>query len=359
MFLTQLHLKNFRCFSDATFNFEGSLILIEGLNGSGKTSLLEALHYLCYMRSFRTHSPRELLASGHEAFFIKALFNTQPYNEQSNELQVGFSGKKRLVKINLKTISSYKELMDFYRIITITEDDVNLIHGNPEVRRSFIDHALVLYNPDYATSIRTMHQIVEQRNSMLKCSYDADSYRLWTEQLWDASREIQALRIEALKALEQETNRLLAHYFGENLWVSFIYKARRIEHDVTLEEFMAHVNLAHEEMRYGHSLFGAHLDDFIINFQDKKSKNYSSRGQQKLVVLLIKIAQIKELLVRKGPAILLLDDFMTDFDGDRINKLLDLLFDLKVQLIFTSPSVTHFLGERLAQQGAFRLKLSH
>src|SRR5437868_6298202 len=102
-----------------------------------------------------------------------------------------------------------------------------------------------------------------------------------------------------------------------------------------------------EETRVGHSLFGAHLDDFLIHFQDKKSKNYSSRGQQKLIVLLVKIAQIQQLLHSKGPVILLLDDFMTDFDEQRCRLLLDLLFDLKIQLIFTVPTGTHFLGTTL------------
>lgn len=360
MLLTQIHLKNFRCFSDAVFHFNGPLILIEGLNGSGKSSLLEALHYLCYMRSFRTHSPRELLETGQDSFFLKAIFDAPADNQISNEVQVGFSGKKRMVKINQKAISSYKELMDFYRIVTVTEDDLGLIHGSPEMRRFFIDQALVLYNPEYATVLRSFRHIVDHRNRLLQQrTYDLDSYQLWTTQLWNMSRQIQLMRCEALQSLEQETNRMLAHYFEENLSVSFEYKPRRVGFHETLDEFLAQGGLAQEEARYGYSLFGAHLDDIIIKFQDKKSKTYSSRGQQKLVVLLIKIAQAKELLSKKGAAIFLLDDFMTDFDGGRINILLNVLLDLKLQLIFTCPTVPHFLGELLVSKGAFRVKLTH
>ncbi|HSW73657.1 MAG TPA: AAA family ATPase, partial [Candidatus Limnocylindria bacterium] len=135
MQLTQLYLKNFRCFADKTITFESPLVLIEGNNGSGKTSLLEALHYLCYLRSFRTHSPRDLLFFGHETFFIKALCEQSGTVAQNHEIQVGFSHKKRLVKIDQRAVSSYKELMDYYRIVTLTEDDVVLIQGGPDVRR--------------------------------------------------------------------------------------------------------------------------------------------------------------------------------------------------------------------------------
>ena len=107
------------------------------------------------------------------------------------------------------------------------------------------------------------------------------------------------------------------------------------------------------------SLFGAHLDDILITFHDKRSKQYASRGQQKLIVLLIKIAQIKELLRQKGPAVFLLDDFMTDFDEQRIRQLVTVLRGLDIQLIFTTPLSSHILHSELAAHGAQTIKLSH
>ena len=83
-------------------------MLIEGLNGCGKTSFLEAFHYLCYLRSFRTHTPRDLVQFGHEGFFIKALF-TYKDDATAQELQVGFSDKRRwlkLIKSQLNLIKS-------------------------------------------------------------------------------------------------------------------------------------------------------------------------------------------------------------------------------------------------------------
>ncbi len=112
------------------------------------------------------------------------------------------------------------------------------------------------------------------------------------------------------------------------------------------------------ERRFGRSLFGAHLDDFAIKLQDVKSKHYASRGQQKLIALLLKIAQIQELSAQKGGVIFLLDDFMTDFDAARAQIFLDILFSLKGQLIFTTPVKEGVLTCKLDSHGAQRISLT-
>src|SRR5437762_3724304 len=111
--ISRLEINNFRCFQ--TFNIECNtpLILIQGANGAGKTSLLEALYYACYLRSFRTAAPRELITHGADNFFVRVSLDSA---SEQNEVQVGFSGARRLVKINQRPIISYKELLDFYRV---------------------------------------------------------------------------------------------------------------------------------------------------------------------------------------------------------------------------------------------------
>jgi DNA replication and repair protein RecF len=116
--------------------------------------------------------------------------------------------------------------------------------------------------------------------------------------------------------------------------------------------------LYQQEQTFGRSLFGAHLDDIAIHFQNKGSKAFASRGQQKLIVFLLKIAQLQELVHLKGPSILLVDDFMADFDTDRIKALLILLESLKCQLILTSPTSTGDFPDTLRQMGAQIASLS-
>lgn len=362
MQLTHIQVKNFRCFKEISLELEGPLVLIQGINGSGKTSLLEALHYLCYLRSFRTHSPRELVQFGSESFFIKAGISA-PDDPISHEIQVGFANKKRLVKINQKSVSSYKELMDYYRIITLTEDDLSLISSGPEMRRAFIDQALLLEDPEFIQTIRNFKHIVDSRNAMLaQGRVSTDSYQLWTNQLWATSCLIQRRRIALLEQFEQTTNQLLKEHFQDQLHVAFSYTPKKIGPDITQEAFeqMQH-GLFVEETRFSRSLFGAHLDDFIIRFQDKKSKAFASRGQQKLIVLLMKIAQMKLVIAGKGGGapVFLLDDFMTDFDPGRAKTLLDILSTLDNQLIFTSPVEQGFFEDQLRERGVHQVKLTH
>lgn len=355
MQVTQLQIKNFRCFSHATIDIPGPLVLIEGMNGSGKTSLIEALHYLCYLRSFRTYSPRELVHFGQDSFFIRASFE---YGYTTHEIQVGFSDKRRLVKIDQKSISSFKELMDYYRIVTLTEDDLLLINGGPEMRRLFIDQAIMLYDLEFGTVLRNLRNIVDHRNALLQRTPN-DSYLIWTEQLWEKSFALYNARTQALQHLEQAVNKILAASFDEAITVTLTYKLKRplTESFTNFIETLDHLKA--EEYRYGRSLFGAHLDDITIKFQDKKTKNYGSRGQQKLVVLLLKIALIQQVIARKGPIIFLLDDFMTDFDGKRAEILISILLELKIQLIFTYPNSSTILENLLEGHGAHKIKLTH
>jgi DNA replication and repair protein RecF len=359
--LTHLHIKNFRCFVDTHVDLDNNIVLIQGSNGSGKTSVLEALHYLCYLRSFRTHSPRELINSGHEGFFIKASFNSYSLEQNmQHEVQVGFAGKKRLVKVDQKAVSSYKDLMHYYRIITLTEDDLGLISSGPEQRRAFLDTAILLDDPEFITIIRNFRAIVDNRNAMLAVGVkDMDSYSLWTQQLWHASRIIQDRRQGMLASIEQATNQILSTHFNNQISVTFKYVPKRVTLDSTWQMMIdCQDQLLHDESRFGRSLFGAHLDDIIIKFQDKNSRTFASRGQQKLIVLLMKIALITHGIGQRGTPAFLLDDFMTDFDEDRGQMLLEILSGLGCQLIFTSPAKQGFLEQKLIEKGAQHIKLT-
>lgn len=357
LFLESVQIKNFRCFTDIDLTFNNPIVLIQGLNGSGKTSLLEALYYACYLRSFRTHLPKEMLQFEHTNFFIKVAFRNQSF---MHEIQAGFSHAKRLVKIDNKAVSSYKELMNYYRVIGLTEDDMFLIKGGPQDRRVFIDQLLLLYDPASIDSLHTLRNVVSNRTILLqKGTINKDMYHIWTEQLWQISTVIQQKRIDALREIEQETNFLLQTYFEENLSVTLTYKNKNMDQYKNFEQFWSEsAHLFAQEQHMRRSLFGAHLDDFEIGFQGHKSKNFASRGQQKLIIVLIKIAQIKQLVKHKGPTIFLLDDFIADFDKNRVQRLVSILNTLKTQLIFTSPTQEGPLFEALGELNMQCIKLA-
>ncbi len=361
IFLSRLQLKNFRCFRSFTIELEKSMILFEGENGAGKTSLLEALYYTGYLRSFRTHRSHELIRFGQDNFFVHAqVTNNLSTHEFTHDIHIGFCRNRKLVKVDQKPIISYKELMHTYRVVSLTEDDLALVNGSPQVRRTFIDHVLLLSEPDYAMIIKLYRQTLEQRNALLQQrSFNRDTYEILTQQIWEHSRMITELRIKSLAQLNEIMNELVRIYFDQSFSTNFSYHPKYLLCD-SLQEFTdKHPLLYDHELRYGRTLFGVHLDDILIQFQHLQARHFASRGQQKLLVLLIKIAQVKQLANTGLGAVMLLDDFMTDFDPKRGGLLLDTLLGLNIQLIFTSPIEGSLLGQHLTQQGAQVIKLTN
>ncbi|MCK5632659.1 DNA replication and repair protein RecF [bacterium] len=362
MQLKRIEVKNFRCFTTKTVQLDNKIVVLKGLNGAGKSSLIEALHYLCYLRSFRATSVRDLIRFGQEGFFVKAHFLASSDEMIDYSLQVGFANKKRLVKLNNKVISSFKELMDHYRVVTLTEDDLALIKSGPDVRRQFIDQAILLQDQGYTQRLRTFKKILQNRNSLLQSRNCCEqSCHLWTTQLWEASQSIQKQRVAQLKIYQESVNHMLFEIFNESIIVNLEYRPKNGDLTDNFKAFMARYTdkqLFLEEMRYRRSLFGCHLDDIVVTFQGKKSKQFASRGQQKLTILLLKIAQLRAIEKQRGPAVLLLDDFMTDFDEEKIQHLCSFFASLPYQLIFTSPAQNATFDHQIKQLGGVFVNLT-
>ncbi len=336
--LKELSLKNFRCFTQKKITFTAPVVLIEGANGSGKTTLLEAIHYFCYVRSFRTPTPRDLIMFNQDAFFISALFDT-------DQITIGSSGSKRHVKINQKAITSHKELRALCQIVTVTQEDMDIVKESPEARRNFIDHALMLYNPEAVDLIKAFKYLLDTRNAFLaqQSVYALNQeYLLWTQKLWTVAHALQQARIEFLDTLLRQSFEINVLFFEEKV-CSFTYQKKYGAEFCDWKSFYeGSQKLFEREFFYKRTLFGPHLDDIAIIFNDKPARIFSSRGQQKLLSLFLKILQVKALSVQdKGtlhaPLIFLIDDFLSDFDAKTLEKVLKVCISLPVQLILTTP----------------------
>ncbi len=347
MVVESLTLRNFRCFAERSFNFDGRLVIIEGPNGSGKSCLLEALHYCCYLRSFRTRLHRDLVQLGNNYFFVH-LNVRQAVTALNDDIQVGFSEEEgKVVRWNQKVVTSHKELVSQFKVITLVADDIAMIQGEPEVRRDFLNYAMILNNPSFLSQYKTYRQILSQRNSLLMAGGRVDdTFMTWTQQLWDAAAVIRQQRQKYLQHLERVVNNLLATYFADDSQSDFRVELSYVTKggaDVeSFEAFWKKFEHAHAqtEWQWRRSLFGVHLDDVAIIFQGRRARIYASRGQQKLLAFLLKIAQLEPLEDGRGrvePGILLLDDFMTDFDKGRVERCLRTLRHFDVQIFLSTP----------------------
>jgi DNA replication and repair protein RecF len=293
--IRQLRLNNFRCFANTEFSFDKKFIIIQGPNGSGKSSILEALHYSCYLRSFRTHLHKELMLLGENHFFAHILFD-QELTGTNDQIQIGYSSKQgKVVKLNQKPVQSYKELLTAYRIVTLTADDLSLIHSAPEARRSFMNYSLFLIDPECAGQLKRYKQIVDQRNKLLsfhglrQSPSFHDELKVWTGKMWEESQLIRASRKDYLAKLEAKVNILLQQFFWSStdaqLHVKLEYVARPAVRHETFDSFwkdFSQQGLA-RELQYGRSTFGAHLDDMTIIFQQKKFSYFCFTRTTKII----------------------------------------------------------------------------
>lgn len=358
LFVQTLEIKQFRCFVQQRITFDKQMTVIEGPNGSGKTSLLEALHYLCYVRSFRTHLPKDLATFGSPTFYlaVELAINT-PEEVLSRKITIGFSGARRLVKIDQRAVNSYRDLMATFRVITITEDDLALVQGGPDARRSFLDQALLLVEPSAIDLLRELREVAAQRNALLhQASFNESQYRIWSKQLYSKSGRVQEQRLAIIAALNHELSILSSHLGLASDAIGITYAPKKACLDDNWEKVL---HLMEGERRLGRSLFGAHLDDLTITFNGTSAKHFASRGQQKLIVVLLKIAQMRSLVSTLGSAVFLLDDFLTDFDDTRASTLVTLLSSLNQQCIFTSPQGGDKLLTFLPPEKTGHVKLSY
>lgn len=347
MYIRRLRLKHFRCFTDRQFDLDGQFIFVQGSNGIGKTSLLEALHYASNLRSFRTMQHNDLITFGEKYFFLSV--NVESEESEQNTISIGYSPEEgKQVKLNAQSIQTHKELAEQIRVITLTAEDIQLVSGYPEKRRSFIHHSLLLDDPGHVQQAKKFQAILDQRNGKLltlrKTQRGADDeLAVWTENLWHETVQLQAKSATVLTFLEQQVNYFLATYFTQSeqgLSVNLHYQTKQTK-DELFEVFKERYekDLVHAEIATGRSGFGVHLDDVIISFQKQKARVFASRGQQKLIVFLLKIAQMHQVINRNQRAILLLDDFLTDFDQHRIYECFTLLASLPFQIIITNPGI--------------------
>jgi len=352
--LQSLEIKNFRCFQDIKLSFDSSIIFIQGDNGTGKTALLETIYYLCYLKSFRSHIPRELIRFDSDSFFLRGTF---AHEAEENVLQVGLVPQKKVVKINGKPVKSFQDLFNCARVISLTESDLFVIQGGPEKRRSFIDNLIFLHEPEFAKEIRLYKNILSQRTALLQKNFsDDDLYHLWTKKLWKASIKIKNLRISYLKKLSILLEDIIEQYpIDQPLSLAYCCKQ---EYSESFEIFSQnYLFMKNREMRLQRTLFGAHLDDIGIYWNKAEARLFASRGQQKLIILLLKIAQAQGLNKENGLCIMLLDDFVTDFDLKRIRQTLEILTNLRCNLFFSCAQKNSILEQELNKYNVQKVDL--
>jgi len=356
MFLRKLALQNFRNFSNQHWDFTKTTIFL-GQNGSGKTSIIEALNLLASGDSFRAGRVEEMIRLESELSRVQALFEVEASRnsislsksslnaadaannkvKSSEELKLEVmltrgmvAGKKsqyRLFSVN----DVRRRRADFLKnlsVVVFRPEDLRLIEGSPYRRRLFLNQTLSMLDWEYQRSLQQYEQILKRRNLLLQKVRDgeeeANILSFWNLNLIKHGELLQRERSNFIDFIREV---IFPFELNIEYLPSLINEAR-------LSKYL------NKEILVGHSLIGPHKDDFLVKFSLPKKKiedlsllAYGSRGQQRLGVLWLKIAELQFLHSRINyQPILLLDDIMSELDQDSKAMVLSLLENYQVVL---------------------------
>lgn len=357
MKLKCLKLKNYRNCENIELEFCDFKNLIIGKNAQGKTNILESIYFLSNLKSVRTSDNLDLIKFGQEKTEINALLE-----KNNTDIEMDFSyndEKKKTFELN-KVKSTQKDFKQVLKTVLFSSEDMLLVRGAPEDRRKWLDRAICQIYPLYDERMSKYEKIRIQKNNLLKEEkIDRNLLDVYNEQLAIAGSNIIFLRKKYLSEIENIAKQ--KHSKISNSEKLQIFYSSTFELGETIEEISENYKKSieenyNEELRRTQSLIGPHRDDIIFLVNDKDSTKYASQGQQRTVVLALKMAEIDIIKEKTGTSpVLLLDDVLAELDDLRQNYLLNSI-DKETQTIITSIDTLLFNEDFMKDVKIFKIE---
>jgi DNA replication and repair protein RecF len=320
--LNGITLIQFKNYQNRTIQFTERVVGISGHNGIGKTNLLDAIHYLCFTKSYFTRLDGNNILHGHDGFRLEGEFEI--WNNREKAICILRETGKKEFSINSQPYEKFSRHIGHYPCIIIAPDDIQIITDGSEERRRFIDTVLSQLNADYLQQLITYNKVLNQRNSLLRSfietgKKDFSLLAVLNEQLIKPGERIFEIRKEFLVSflplVKQLYNEIAKQFENVNLF----YNSELLQASFA-ELFNANQTKDVMTMR---TTSGIHRDDLEFNLSEQPFKNIASQGQRKSLLFALKLSEMEVLKKEKGFApLLLLDDVFEKLDEERITNLL-------------------------------------
>ena len=327
MFLKNIRLSNFKSHQEAAFQFNANVNGIVGANGSGKTNLLDAIHYLSFCKSFFSSQDRFSVQFGAEFFAIHGEFSTFG-SERSNAISCAYqTNGRKTVKADGKEYDRLSDHIGRFPLVMVSPYDHDIINAGSDLRRRFFDMIISQFDGEYLHQLISYQKIITQRNTILKQfienrNYNSPLLDIFNEQIIPLGTYIYNKRKEFIGELLPTLQNYYSQLSGNQEDVNVIYVSGL--NDQSFEEGLA--NTAAADAKCGFTTFGIHKDDYDFLINGNPIKRFGSQGQQKSFVLSTRLAQFDYIFSKKNiKPILLLDDIFDKLDRQRTAHLLDLV----------------------------------
>ncbi|MEQ8386906.1 MAG: DNA replication/repair protein RecF [Coleofasciculus sp. A1-SPW-01] len=354
MYLKCLKLRQFRNYRDCLVNFEAPKTILVGNNAQGKSNLLEAVELLSTLKSHRSGRDREMVLEDASMGQIQALLE-RAYGSVELGLTLRSQGR-RTVALNRESLRRQLDFLGILNAVQFSSLDLDLVRGSPERRRNWLDSILTQLEPIYAYILQQYNQVLRQRNALLKTIRKQEEERtegviskqpqtelaLWDAQLATAGSRVTRRRARVLQRLAPLAQSWHSSISGKTELLEVTYAPNvNLEKDDPEAVQQAFLDKLHHrrfpEQRQGITLVGPHRDDVEFTINQTPARSYGSQGQQRTLVLALKLAELKLIEEVVGePPLLLLDDVLAELDPNRQNQLLDAIQDRFQTLITTT-----------------------
>jgi len=339
MYLQSLQLKQFRNYREQRVEFSAPKTILVGDNAQGKSNLLEAVELLATLRSHRAMRDRELVLEGEPVGQIAAVLAR---DAGSTDMMITLrSNGRRTVSLNGEALRRQLDFLGLLNAVQFSSLDLDLVRGGPGGRRNWLDTLLMQLEPVYAYILQQYNTVLRQRNAFLKqgeAAKDLTQLAIWDAQLAAIGSRVIRRRSRVIQRLAPLAQAISSS--AETLEVRYAPNVGAEEDDpvVVQQAFLERLQMrAIAEQHQGTTLVGPHRDEVELMINHTPARQYGSQGQQRTLVLALKLAELKLIEAVVGePPLLLLDDVLAELDLTRQNKLLETIQDRFQTLITTT-----------------------
>jgi len=346
LLLLRLQLQDFRNLSSVELTPSAHASITVGQNGQGKTNLLEGLYFLATLKPLRANRLSELVRFGAPRARISGTFRL---GGAEREISVEVSEGQRQAFVDGKKASSLEDYFGGVSVVAFTPDDLEVIKGGPDLRRSFLDRAVFNRFPAFLKESRDYARALKSRNRLLKVGAEPSYLSAFDETLGKAAARVWVRRRALLAEVGPRAAAAFQSIGRTPFPAEFRYAPAHLEVDFaqageeTLRAAMAEALGARlgRDLERGFTSVGPHADDLQIQLGDRAARAYASQGQQRALVLAWKIAEIENLKDAHGfLPLLLLDDVSSELDPERNAYLMKYLQESGAQVFLTTTDAS-------------------
>ena len=333
MWIKNIKIQNFRNYEKQEINLNKNINIFYGENAQGKTNIIEAIFLGSMGKSFRAKKDSEMIRLGENQATIELEYEK---SDRDGKIKINLNRQKSIYLNGIK-IKKLSELLGNIHIVIFTPDDIDILKGGPQNRRKFLDIMISQLRPNYMHLLNLYLKTIEQRNNYLKQikeeNKDENLLEIWDEKLAEYSIQICKYRTEYIKKIKNKIEKI----HGE---ITNGKEKLEIEYLTECKEKTEFLNLLKQRRKLdiikGFTTKGVHRDDFVIYINKKELSTYGSQGQHRTAILSLKLSELNVIYDEIGEyPILLLDDFMSELDSNRIKSLLENIKETQVIITCT------------------------